>query len=437
MQSWAEKEKAMNNTTDFQQIERFRADLDKCTKCGFCMSACPVYQEEKIESSVARGKLMLIRALLSGELAVTDEMARQLNKCTLCMACAQSCPAGTQVPSVITAARADKVRQRGLSWVSRLVYRWLLPRRRLFGYAVRLASWFQGIFMPKTEGTIRHLSLFLAALGKGRHIPQIAPRFLRQAVPEINRPPAGVPVKYTVGYFTGCMTDFVFPELGRKIVRFFNRNGIEVIVPRSQGCCGAPVFLGAGDFKTGRKMADANVRAFQDLDYIITDCATCASAMKDYVKFLADTAERKQDYLEFAGKIKDVTEFFVDIAQLPASAYRVAPEFKGKTVTWHEPCHLGRYLGVKEQPRRILKSLPDIRFIEMPRADSCCGMAGTFSIYFYDLSQKIAANKVADIKSTGADIVVTDCPGCQMQLIDGLKRHGLPVQVRHIMELFE
>ncbi len=425
----------MKANPDYAQINRFKDDLDKCTKCGFCMSVCPVYKEEKVESSVARGKIMLIRALLSGELAPTAEMAEHLNKCTLCMACTQNCPAGTQVPSVITAARADKVRYKGLSLPSRLVYRWLLPRRRLFGWVVRFASWVQGIFLPRTEGTIRHLSFFLAALGKGRNIPQIAPKFLRQMVPEVNRPTDGFEVNYTVGYFTGCMTDFVFPELGRKIVRFFNKNGIEVIMPRGQGCCGAPVYLGAGDFETGRKMADANVRAFKGLDYVITDCATCASAMKDYVKFLADTDERKREYQEFAGKIKDVTEFLVDVAGLPASAYHVAPEFKGKTVTWHEPCHLGRYLGVKEPPRRILKSLSDINFIEMPRADSCCGMAGTFSIYFYELSQKIAARKVADIQSTGADIVVTDCPGCQIQLIDSLKRHGLPTQARHIMEL--
>jgi glycolate oxidase iron-sulfur subunit len=233
------------------------------------------------------------------------------------------------------------------------------------------------------------------------------------------------------------MTDFVFPELGRKIISFLNKNGVEVIVPRGQGCCGAPVFLGAGDFATGRRMADANVKAFKNLDYIITDCATCASAMKDYVKFLADTEERKKAYTVFAGKIKDITEFLVDVVKLPPTAYHTAPEFKGKTVTWHEPCHLGRYLGVKEQPRKILRSLKDIKFVEMPDADRCCGMAGTFSIYFYDLSQKIAAKKATSIKSTGADIVVTDCPGCQIQLIDTLKRLKMPQEVRHIMELLE
>jgi glycolate oxidase iron-sulfur subunit len=184
-------------------------------------------------------------------------------------------------------------------------------------------------------------------------------------------------------------------------------------------------------------MADANVKAFKDLDYIITDCATCASAMKDYVKFLADNGDRQREYSEFGGKIRDITEFLVDVLQLPPSAYRVAPEFKGKTVTWHEPCHLGRHLGVKEQPRKILRSIPDIKYVEMPDADRCCGMAGTFSIYFYDLSKKIADKKAASIGATGADIVVTDCPGCQIQLIDSTTRNGMSQKVMHIMELFE
>jgi len=421
----------------FSQVEKFKTDLDRCTKCGFCMSACPVYREERVESSVARGKVMLVRALLDSGLALTDEMAEQLNRCTLCRTCAQNCPAAAEIPAVVAAARADKVVAKGVPFPYNLVFRWLLPRRRLFGWTVRFASWFQGIFLPRTEGTVRHLSFFLSALGKGRHIPQIAPRFLRQSVPEINRPPAGVPVKYPVGYFTGCMTDFVFPELGRKIISFLTKNGVEVHVPRAQGCCGAPVFLGAGDFKVGRRFADTNVTAFKDVEYIVTDCATCASAMKDYVKFLADNDERKRSYQEFAAKIKDITEFLVDILKLPASAYRAADEFKGKMVTWHEPCHLGRYLGVKEQPRFILRSLTDINYVEMPGADICCGMAGTFSIHFYELSQKIAARKVNSILSTGADVVVTDCPGCEIQLIDSLARRGKPVQVGHIMELLE
>jgi glycolate oxidase iron-sulfur subunit len=233
------------------------------------------------------------------------------------------------------------------------------------------------------------------------------------------------------------MTDFVFPEVGKKIVNLLTKNGVEVVVPREQGCCGAPVFLGAGDFDTGRKLADTNVKAFEDFDYVVSDCATCGAAMKDYPKFLADTPERKEAYARFAAKIKDITEFLVDVLKLPSSAYRVSPEVKGKRVTWHDPCHLSRHMGIRNQPRQILRSLPDIEYSEMPNADQCCGMAGTFSIYFYDLSKKIADKKLEGIDIVGADIVATDCPGCEIQLIDTAMRNAKPVRVMHIMELLE
>ena len=291
--------------------------------------------------------------------------------------------------------------------------------------------------MPKTEGTIRHLSLFLSALGKGRHIPQIAPKFLRQIVPVVNKPPAGVETKMRVGYFTGCMTEFVMPDLGKRIINFLTKNGVEVVVPKKQGCCGAPVYLGAGDFDTGRKLADTNVKAFEDLDYVISDCATCTSALKDYVKFLADTPQRKEAYTKFADKVKDISEFLVDVLKLPESAYQASAEAKGLKVTWHDPCHLNRYLGIKEQPRQIIKSIPGVEYIEMVRPDWCCGMAGTFSIYYYDLSKKIANKKMETIKATGADAVVTACPGCMIQLIDNTIRHKMPVKVMHFMELLE
>lgn len=423
--------------TKYDEIKKFEGDLEQCMKCGFCTFWCPVYQEEWVESSVARGKNMMIRGLLAGDLEYTKEFAARLNKCTLCMACTANCPAKANIPNIIVAARADTVKARGVKFPYNIVYRCVLPRRTLFGNIVRFASWFQGVFLPRTEGTIRHLAMFLSALGKGRNIPQIAPRFLRQIVPVVNRPLAGVETRMKVGYFTGCMTDFVFPELGEHIVGFLTRNGVEVVVPKEQGCCGAPAFLGAGDFDTGRKLADTNIKAFEDVDYIVSDCATCTSSLKDYAKYLADTPERKEAYARFGEKVYDISQFLVDVLKLPASAYRAAPEVKGKKVTWHDPCHLVRHLGIKDQPRQIIKSIPDVEYVEMPNADRCCGMAGTFSVYYYDLSKKIADKKVESIRSTGADIVVSSCPGCEIQLIDSTIRNKLPVKVMHIMELLQ
>jgi glycolate oxidase iron-sulfur subunit len=236
---------------------------------------------------------------------------------------------------------------------------------------------------------------------------------------------------------TGCVTDFMYPEMGKKIINFLTRNGVEVIVPRKQGCCGAPVYMGAGDFDTGRKMADTNVDAFKDLDYVIVDCATCGSSVKDYVKYLADTPERTGAYTDFGNKAIHITAFLVDVLKLPDSAYKAAPEVKGKTVTWHDPCHLVRHMGVKDQPRKILNAIKDIKFVEMEEADKCCGMAGAFSLHYYDLSTKIADRKCQNILNTKADIVVTGCPGCEIQLLDTLARHNSKVQVMGIMELLE
>lgn len=427
----------MASKTTTEHTQKFASKVNECRECGYCTFWCPVYQEQPLESSVARGKNKMIKALLAGQTGYTPEFADRLNKCLLCMSCTEHCPVRVETPDIVLAARADKCKVTGLSLPYRVVFRWLVPYRTLFGNAVRVASWLQGIFMPKTKGTIRHLSFFLSALGEGRHIPSIAPKFLRQMVPVINKPPSGVPTKVRVGYFTGCLFDFVFPEVARKTIHFLTKNGVEVMVPRDQGCCGVPVFLGAGDFETGRKLADSNVKAFAEVDYVVSACATCTSALKDYEKFLADSPPRAEAYAQFGRKLKDITEFLVDVLQLPASAYQASPEARGLKVTWHDPCHLIRHLKIKNEPRQILNSIPDVEYVEMVRPDWCCGMGGTFSIPYYDISRKVADRKMETIRATEADAVVTDCPGCMMQLIDGITRQKMPQKVMHIMELLQ
>ena len=427
----------MRTINKFEETKKFMSDLKGCIECGNCTFWCPIYQEQPEESSVARGKNKMIRALLNDEADYNEEFAELLSRCTLCKACTEHCPVKTQVQSIIAAARADKVKAKGIKFPSKLIYRWLLPRRRLFGNVLRFVSWFQSLFFPRTEGTIRHLPLFLSALGQGRHFPSIASKFLRQVVPAVNKPPKGVETKVRIGYFIGCATDFIFPDVGRRVIDFLTNHGVEVFVPKKQGCCAAPLFLGVGDLETAKKMADTNVKSFGNVDYIVSNCATCSSALKDYAKYLADTPERKEAYTKFGDKVKDISQFLVDVLKLKASDYQPVPELRGKKMTWHDPCHLVRYLGVKDQPRQIMKSLPEAEYVEMARADSCCGMAGSFSISYYDLSKKIADRKAEAIKSTGADIVVTSCPGCMIQLIDTFRRHRMPQKVVHLMNLIK
>lgn len=417
------------------EIAKVEKEIEQCMKCGFCAYVCPVFQEEKIEASLARGKNELIKRLVSGELEINRELADRLYKCTACMTCTANCPAKAPIPRIVVAARADIARTMGMRFPYGFLYRNFLARREVMGRCLSLASMFQSALMPRTNGFLRHMPDLLSGLARGRQIPSVAAKFLHRQVPEISKPAGGVRPVMRVGYFSGCMNEFVLPHIGKKVIDILTRHGVEVVLPRAQGCCGAAVFLGAGDFKTGRKMADANVAAFEGVDYIITDCATCGCTLSEYAHFLADTPERKEAYGKFAGKLRHITQFLTDDLQLPASAFVTAPELQGKTITWHDPCHLNRHLGIKEQPRRILESLDDARYIEMPNADRCCGMGGQFNLLNYELSLKIARKKADSMEASAADIVVTACPGCQLQLTEATQRFEKPQKVMSLMEV--
>jgi glycolate oxidase iron-sulfur subunit len=394
-----------------------------------------VYQEEHVETGLARGKNYLTKLVLRGEQEFTKEMGEIIGKCLLCKRCVVNCPAKAQIDRVVVGARAQMVRDKGLPFIKNFAFRKVMSNRKAFGRYVKLASKFQWLF-PKGEGNIRHLPDFMKALGQGRHIPAIAKVFLRDQVKEVNKPQTGEQPKMRVGYFMGCATDFIYPEIGLKLIDFLTKRGIEVVVPKEQNCCGAAIYF-SGDVETGRMLAADNIKAFRDLDYILTACGTCSSTLKDYKVYLPDNEEQQKAYDEFAKKIKDVTEFVVDVLKLGPEDFKLKKEFEGKTATWHDPCHLVRYQNIKEQPRQILKSLKGLKYVEMPNADMCCGMGGSFSVYHYDLTKKIADKKMDGIKATGADIVVTACPGCMINLIDNVARSKMPQRVHHILELVE
>jgi len=404
-------------------------------KCGFCTFFCPVYQEELVESSAARGKIFLTKQILQGEQQLSDEVMDIVGKCLLCRACAVNCPAKTQVDRVIVGARAQGVQERGLPLIKRLIFRQLMANRRLFGLSVKLISKFQWM-IPGKQGKMKHLPDFLKALGQGRNIPEIAPVLLRDQVKEVNPPRNVQTPRMRVGYFMGCATDFVFPEVGLKTIDFLTRRGIEVVVPKNQNCCGAAIYF-SGDLATGRMLAYKNIEAFKDVDYVVTTCATCSSSLKDYKVYLPENDAQQKDFEAFSQKIKDITEFLVDVLDIPPGELQLRKEFAGKTITWHDPCHLVRYQNIRNQPRQILQSLQGLKYVEMPAADRCCGMGGSFSVYHYDLTQKIADKKLEGVKATKADIVVTACPGCMINLADHLQRREMPQRVCHLMDLLE
>jgi glycolate oxidase iron-sulfur subunit len=271
---------------DLKELKKVQQYADQCMKCGFCSFFCPVYQEERMETSVARGKNYLVKQVLEGKQEFTHEMGEIIGKCLLCKRCVANCPSKTQIDRVVVAARAEMVKDKGLGFIKDFAFRKVMSDRKAFGRYVKLAQKFQWM-LPKTEGKIRHLPDFIKGLGK-RNIPEIADRFLRDTVKEVNKPQDGKEPTMKVGFFSGCAMDFIYPTTGLKIIDFLTKRGIEVVYPQEQNCCGAAVYF-SGDFETGRKLAEDNVKAFEKFDYVVTGCGTCSSTLKDYAKYLPTT----------------------------------------------------------------------------------------------------------------------------------------------------
>jgi glycolate oxidase iron-sulfur subunit len=243
----------------------------------------------------------------------------------------------------------------------------------------------------------------------------------------------GEPGKPRVVYFVGCMTNFVYTEVGEAALALFRHLGCTVIIPKNQQCCGLPGMSG-GDLATVRELAEKNLAALEkyDADYIMTACATCGGALH---KFYPAVVGRKHP--ELLARCQALAAKTVDASVL-LQKFGLNPEETGTGralhITYHDPCHL-RTRAITQQPRELLQSAPGVRLTEMEGADKCCGLGGTFNVYHYDTSLHINAPKAAAIVRTGADAVVTGCPGCMMQLADGLKQRGAKTTVMHTLEI--
>jgi glycolate oxidase iron-sulfur subunit len=229
------------------------------------------------------------------------------------------------------------------------------------------------------------------------------------------------------------MTNFVYTEIGESTLALFRHLGCTVIIPKGQQCCGLPGMSG-GDLGTVRELAEQNLEALEgyQADYVMTACATCCGALH---KLYPQVIGKRNP--ELKARLQALADKTVDAAVL-LQKLGLDPEQTGigesLRVTYHDPCH-HRTAGITKEPRALLTGTPGIDLVEMEGADRCCGLGGTFNVYHYESSLKINAGKSAAIQATGADAVVTGCPGCIIQLSDGLKQAGAATRVMHTVEI--
>lgn len=408
-------------------------DPARCMKCGFCMSVCPVYKEDLLEGHVARGRNMLINTNENDGRIGVDRYKKELSYCMLCTRCSAVCPAGL-TPDVITLNAKNRLLEkngptRSQKWVNQALLNNRSALAKMIGASAALPTIASGGKKP-----LRHMADMARIFSKSVSFPTLSMPSLKHRVKGIIKPTGSIKTKGRVAVFPGCVFEFFQARIGAEMINSIAAIGYEVVYVKNLSCCGQAVYNG-GDFETAKQLAQKNIELLSKYDTIITGCATCGSAMTSYGEWFADDKEWRGRAETVAGRITEYSVFMN--SELSAKETSNLDISDINSVTYHDPCHLRQHQGVFAEPREILKSLPGINYIEMPNADACCGLGGSFALTHKDISSAIQDKKINAIKSTNADAVVTSCPGCLMYLNHGVKQHKLPVKVLHIAELVQ
>ncbi len=427
-------------------VNKLIEEAAKCVKCGKCKGVCPTYNVVRREGTSPRGRVALINALAKGEEGFGEAYKRDIKDCTLCASCHTNCPNDVNVPELVIGARVESAESNGLPFIASFIYKKLLASERLMPLAMKAASRLKGLVLkdaPLEDGLVSRFSLPL--IGGGRLVPELAEEFFldRDEVRRLSTEPMPrksdvSSIKTTkVAFFSGCGINYLMPEVGLATLKVLDKAGASVSVPDRQLCCGMPALSG-GDKKTAKKLALSNLEAFEagEYDFITTSCATCSHALKSvFGKVLADEGPEVLERVEkFSSKVRDVTELlYNELGYRGEGAKR-----DDRVVTWHDPCHLSRCQGIREEPRELL-GVSGFNFKGMKNPCKCCGLGGGLAFTNYELSREVSRVKAESIFASGADIVATACPGCIVQLRDSLHNFAeddksVP-RVLHLVEL--
>jgi glycolate oxidase iron-sulfur subunit len=404
----------------------------QCMRCGFCLPTCPTYALTNRERSSPRGRVALARAVAEQKLEFSEAVKDEAFFCLDCRACTTACPSGVHAGEIMETCRAQANAyfpavgmQKSLR---EFVLQKMVPDPDLLETSMLPARLYQRLGI---QWLVRH-----------SHLLKLGPKWMEKAegmMPKLGKPlrsqlPEVVPAqgqkRGKIGFFLGCVMTLMYPGVSKQTVRVLAHQGFDVVTPKSQKCCGAP-HMTEGDRDTARRLAGENFDLFMDLgvDYIVTDCAGCGSALKEYEEILEGRADHAR-LADFRAKVRDISEFIAEVGMRTEGLKPV-----NVSVTYHEPCHLCHAQGISAQPRQIIKSIPGVELREMNEASWCCGSAATWGLKFQGESQQVLDRKLGNVKATGADILVSANPGCQLQLAWGARQAGLKQEVLHVMEL--
>ena len=415
-------------------VKELEDQLMTCMRCGMCQAVCPVFAETGREADVARGKLALLDGLIQQMFKDPKGVNERLAHCLLCGSCAANCPSGVKVLEIFLKARAILTGYIGLHPLKRAVFRGMLVHPGFFDSIVGWGAKLQGIFIKPADDLLGTSCGRMFSPLAERHIRALAPVPFHNARRSTDTSgPSGL----KAGFFVGCVVDKIFPNVGEAVIKSLEHNGVGVFVPDDQGCCGIPA-LSSGDSETFNRLVRHNLERFysSNCDYLITACATCTSTIRKLWPLFAEGlgAEDRERLIALADKTMDISQFLVE--GMGVAAADSSGTGTKTSVTYHDPCHLKKSLGVAAQPRTLIRANPDCSFSEMNEPDRCCGCGGSFNLQYYGLSSAIGKRKRNNIVESGCGVVATSCPACMLQISDMLSQAGDRIRVKHAIEIY-
>ena len=386
--------------------------IEACVHCGFCLPTCPTYVVLQEEMDSPRGRIFLMKEVLEGNLKL-EEALPYLDRCLACQACVTACPSGVPYGELIATFRlwSEEKRHRfPLERVFRLGLLRTLPYPERFRPLAKLGAGLKPLLkpLPLPEPLKAPLALL--------------PDRLPEEAPYGEVYPAKGERKARVGILLGCAQRVLRPSINQATIQVLQENGVEVVAVPEQACCGA-LNLHAGDKEGAQALARKNLKAFRDVDYVVTNAAGCGSGMKEYpLLFLGEPEEEEAQAL--AAKVKDLSVLLDELGFTPPP-----PPRRPLRVAYHDACHLAHAQGVREAPRRLLQAA-GLEVLEPREWELCCGSAGTYNLFQPEIAEALGKRKAENLKATGADLVATGNIGCLTQI-----QAYLDLPVLHTAEL--
>ena len=392
--------------------------VQACVHCGFCLAACPTYAELGQEMDTPRGRIILMKQVLEGNLA-WENAKPHIDRCLGCLACEPACPSGVPYRDLIspfrTLAQPHFKRSIGEK-LRRVLASQTIPYPSRFR-AVAFAGGLAKKLRPLIPAVLRPMiDLVPSSVPRAHRLPRVAP-----AVGER---------RGRVALLTGCAQQVLDPDINIATIEVLTRNGIEVVVPAEQGCCGGLAWH-TGDLEAARSFARKNLKAFPaDVDAIITNAAGCGSAMHEYHLMLRGTDDEKSANV-FRKRVLDVSVY------LQRLGLRETPRGFGRPqkIAYHDACHLANAQGVRREPRQLLRAIPGVEIFELADAHLCCGSAGTYNLDQPEIAESLGEKKARAVLATGAEVLASGNIGCLTQLRVHLAKNGSQLPVRHTMQV--